>query len=644
MESPNNKRKRVKPILRCSTNEQSERSPDDQLAIIQNLADARNWEVLVPIRMEGRSGSLRKNMDWAVEQIIDANKAGEDVDDAIVYDQSRMGRTGGFAFGTHKQQLAAAGIGYISVDCPIEGPYADMIQFSNAEAARAQAISIAASSARSSQISLERGFRGHATQAPYGLDRLFLNAQGEELFIIRKLADGSSLRLDPRTAAELERYPNGVRPYRKGGLETATLCIGAQEHRQVVISIYRMRHERNWRGVRIARELNDIGIPSPKNRHWIGDTVDGILNNEVYTGFAYARRYTDAIYFRHQDKGPEAIGGPGGQKVRGYRPKKDWFRVDYPRLTGFLPDDLREAAIQWQSEYWERYEDGHIKSPERGQKPQHALSGIMVEATTGQPMSATQSGTKKNPKTYYFLPGKHQHVSKKSPLRRRLQSAPLYRAMIEEIEMLICDDDELRDILRSEIRKQEAERRAGDGEAESLRARHAKLGRKLESQVDLLGEDDDDVIRQKIEQAKAQRRAIVERLAEIDDGPRLTVDETDDLVEQLIEDLQSELAAFAAAGDPAFRKLTETLVASAVADLEAGTVALEFAVPASMVQRRFMGMDQPCEPKWQTHTHKWNPLPLAAVTVALPQRCGKDCWKPYKPKGCDDCRSQPKAA
>lgn len=644
MESPNNKRKRVKPILRCSTNEQSERSPDDQLAIIKAMADARDWEVLDPIRLEGRSGSLHATMDWAVEQVIAANRAGEDIDDAIVYDQSRMGRTGGFAFGTHKQQLAAAGIGFISVDCPIEGPHADFIQFANAEAARAQAISIAASSARSSQISLERGLRGHSTQAPYGLDRLYLNAQGEELFIIRKLADGTSLRLDPRTGAELERYPKGVRAYRKGGLETATLCIGSEEHRQVVIRIYRLRHEHGWRGVRIARELNDAGIPSPRGRHWTKDTVDGILMNEVYLGFAYARRYTDAIYFRHQDKAPERLEGPGGRKVRGYRPREDWFRVEYPKLAEYLPSQLRDAAARWQAAYWDRYEDGHVRSPERGQKRLHALSGILIEGTTGQPMSATQSGTRANPKTYYLLPGSHQYSSQESFLRRRIPSAPLYRAIIDEIEMLVCDDDGLRDILRTEILKAEAERRAGDGEAESLRARYEKLGRKMASQIDLLGEDDDDVMRRKVEQTKAQRRAVMERLAEIDQGPRLTADQTDELIEQLIEALQSELAAFAAAGHPAFRKLTEMLIASAVADLKSGTVSIEFAVPASMIQHRFMGMDRPCKPKWRTHTHKWKPLPLAAITVELPERCSKDCWEPVEPKGCDDCRRQRRAA
>ncbi|MCC5821651.1 MAG: recombinase family protein [Phycisphaerales bacterium] len=642
MESPRQQGRRIKPIIRCSTNEQSERSPDDQLAIIRSWAESRGDIVLDAVRMEGRSGSLRSNMDWAVDQVIAADRAGERVDAAVVYDQSRMGRIGGFAFGAHKQRLEDAGIGYIAIDCPIEGPHADFIQFANAEAARAHAISIAASSARSSQISLERGLRGHSTQAPYGLDRLYLNAKGEELFAIRKLADGTSLRLDPRTGAELERYPKGVRPYRKGGLETATLCPGADELREVVIAIYRMRHEQDWRGARIARELNDWGIPSPRGRHWMQDVVNSILVNEVYTGFAYAHRYTDGIYFRHKEKAPERVSGPGGRKVRGLRPRDEWFRVDYPRLAEYLPPDLREAAMEWQEAYWERYKDGHIKSPERGQRPQHPLSGIMVESTTGAPMSCTRSG--RHARLYYFLNGRHRHSSEKTVLRRRLPSAPIHRAIAEQIEMLICDDGSLRDMLRAEIRRQEQERRAADGEAESLRARYEKLGRKLASQIDLLGEDDDTLMRDKIEQTKAQRRAVQERLAEIDEGPRLTAAETDKLVEGLVADLQDELAAFAEAGDPAFRRLTETLISSAMADLEKGEVAIEFAVPASMIERRVMGMGRPCGPKALTHTHKWRPLVAGRLTVFLPKRCGKGCWKPFVPQGCDECRRQRRAA
>lgn len=642
MESPRQEGRRIKPIIRCSTNEQSERSPDDQLAIIRSWAESRGCVVLDAVRMEGRSGSLRANMDWAVDQVIAADRAGERVDAAVVYDQSRMGRIGGFAFGAHKQRLEDAGIGYIAIDCPIEGPHADFIQFANAEAARAHAISIAASSARSSQISLERGLRGHSTQSPYGLDRLYLNAKGEELFAIRKLADGTSLRLDPRTGAELERYPKGIRPYRKGGLETATLCPGADELRDVVIAIYRMRHERDWRGARIARELNDRGIASPRGRHWMHDVVDGILLNEVYTGFGYAHRYADGIYFRHSEKMPEPVGGPGGRKVRGLRPRDEWFRVDYPRLAEYLPADLRQAAVEWQAAYWDRYKDGHIKSPERGQRPQHPLSGIMVESTTGAPMSGTRSGN--SAKLYYLLNGRHRHLSQKTFLRRRLPSAPLHRAIVEQIEMLICDDEGLRDRLLVEIRQQEQDRRAADGEAESLRARYEKLGRKLASQIDLLGEVDDTVMREKIEQTKAQRRAVEERLAEIDGGPRLTAAEADKLVDGLVADLQDELAAFAEAGDPAFRRLAETLISSAVADLENGEVAIEFAVPASMIERRIMGMGRPCGPKAPTHTHKWRPLALGSVTVCLPRRCGKDCWQPYVPQGCGGCRRQRRAA
>lgn len=642
MESPRQEGRRIKPIIRCSTNEQSERSPDDQLAIIRSWAESRGDIVLDAIRMEGRSGSLRSNMDWAVDQVIAADRTGERIDAAVVYDQSRMGRIGGFAFGAHKQRLEDAGIGYIAIDCPIEGPHADFIQFANAEAARAHAISIAASSARSSQISLERGFRGHSTLAPYGLDRLYLNAKGEELFIVRKLANGTSLRLDPRTGTELERYPKGVRPYRKGGLETATLCPGADELRDVVIAIYRMRHEQDWRGVRIARKLNDRGIASPHGGYWTHDVVDNILVNEVYTGFAYAHRYTEAIYFRHKEKAPERVGGPGGRKVRGLRPRDEWFRVDYPLLAGYLPADLRDAAVRWQTEHWERYKDGHIKSPERGQRTQHPLSGIMVESTTGAPMSATWSG--RLGRIYYFLNGRHRHSSETTLLRRRLPSAPLHRAIAEEIEMMICDDASLHERLRVEIRRQEQERRAADGEAESLRAQYERLGRKLASQIDLLGEDDDTVIRDKIEQTKAQRRAVEERLTEIDQGPRLTVAETDKLVDGLVADLQDELTAFAEAGDPAFRRLIETVVSSAVADLEKCEVAIEFAVPPSMIERRVMGMGRRCGPKAPTHTHKWRPLPIGRITVCMPKRCGKGCWQPFVPQGCDECRRQRRAA
>ena len=86
--------KRAVPLLRCSTMEQSETSIDDQLNSIRAFADRMDMELGEPVRLAGKSGSIKKNLEEMVDQVINRKQGGERIDAVVYFDQSRFGRYG----------------------------------------------------------------------------------------------------------------------------------------------------------------------------------------------------------------------------------------------------------------------------------------------------------------------------------------------------------------------------------------------------------------------------------------------------------------------------------------------------------------------------------------------------------------------
>lgn len=201
--------KRGVPLLRCSTMEQADTSIDDQLNSIEAFA---------------------KKMDM---QLGEADR------------------------------LSNEGIGLAEADGYIEDRgTADLARVIKAEAAKRQAMSISDASARGSQSSLQGKRRSHSVRPAFGIDKLYLDSDGKERIIIRRLKDGSSVEIDPATGDFGVRFAKGVRGYRKGSLDRDTLVHGDPQDREVILRIFQMKHLDGFGGTRIARILNDECVAS----------------------------------------------------------------------------------------------------------------------------------------------------------------------------------------------------------------------------------------------------------------------------------------------------------------------------------------------------------------------------------------------
>lgn len=636
--------KRGVPLLRCSTMTQADTSIDDQLNSIEAFAKRMDMQLGEAVRLAGKSGSIKKNLDRMVDAVIARKQSGERIDVVVYFDQSRFGRSGPMHFGHLADRLSNEGIGLAEVDGYIEDKAtSDLVRVIKAEAAKRHAMSISESSARGSQSSLQGNRRSHSFRPAYGIDKLYLDPQGNERMIIRRLQDGSSIEIDPATGELGVRYEPGVRAYRKGPLELDTLVSGDPKARDVIIRIFRMHHEDGYGGARIARILNDEDIRSATGKRWYQATINSILRNEVYTGCGYANRISNAIYCNQAPNLPKQIDDADGRLIRGVRPSEDWHLVEYPRLKDYLPADLREKAMASQAEYRERIASGYIKDPKRANgRRKYLLSGLMTERTTGRGLKAIKSGDSN--RTYYGINSGPEVLPSGSFLRRRLPAQPLHRAVLEEIESLLCSLPDLESLIAAAILQQDRDRRGDVGQHDKLLAERDQLRNRYRSQVDMLGGIDDELVRESINKTAGQIQSIDDRLASMNSGPELTEQEVCIITRGVIEDMQGLLERFADEGEPALRSVAEAVVGSAVADLEKSEVDVQFVVPAEFIERRVRGLAERRRSESFRQAPKWEPIPIDAVTIELPERCSKDCWEPFKPSGCDDCRRQRKAA
>ena len=634
--------KRAVPMPRCSTMEQADTSIDDQLNSMEYFGKEYGMELAEPLRLVGKSGSVKANLEAAVDEVIARKRAGERIDVVLIYDQSRFGRSGPLHFGALADRLLDESIEIAETDAFMEDANnANMVRMMKAMIAQQTVRSIADNSARGSQQSLREGRRSHATKGAYGIDRLYTTDGDEPICIIRLLADGTRLNLDPETSEVRLRYEPRKQGFKKDKRDKVTLVPGDPEHHAVVVRIFSMRHDEGLAGTRIACVLNDEGIPSPTGKRWTKAVIDGLLFNETYCGFGYANRYSSALYFNQSEGRPEPLPRELGRRIRGIRPEESWFVIEYPQLRDYLPEHLSRAAMAAQAEHRDKIKAGKIKDPaRRNGRRIHLLSDILFEPTTGQRLIAKRSGGR----IYYGLSKGTELYPKESPLRKWFPSGPLHRAALEEIESFICSLPGLRDRIINEIEKQDKERRGGSGEADQLTANLHTLKARLKSQIRRLGSTDDDIVNDAIDETTRQIRVIEDKLAGMNAGPALTDKEIAATADGIIADLSSMLRAAADEGDPALRKLTETMISSATARLDANEVDFEFAIPADLIQRRNVRLAARNGPAPCRQAYKWRPIPLGVVNIELPGRCNKECWKPYAPKGCENCRRQRRVA
>lgn len=636
--------KRGVPLLRCSTLEQADTSLPDQMTAIERFGKQHEMELLRAEELAGKSGSLCKNLEAFVDRIIARKQAGEPIDCIVYYDQSRFSRSGNLHFGHLAWKLQRAGIELAETDGYISDPTtASMMRVLKAEAAHRQAKSTAQASTRGSQSSLSHGRRAHCTRAPYGIDRLYKDSGGIPLYVIRALENGIRVKLDPETYAELERYTKG-QVFRKERMHRVELIPGSKSAQQTVIRIFEMHFHDRMGGHSIAATLNDEGLRGPSGGRWAPSQILATLDNPVYLGWSWANFHYQAIYYIGTPEGPIEAKGQDGERKRGIRPAEDWIKVHYEALGEYLPDCLRPLAERRVEAHFERLKEGRARTP--GGNRIHGgnngltsglLSGILKEANTDEHMKLTTQARGKY--LYYRIRSKAVYPSRRA--LRDIPARPLDRAVLTEIERLLCTVTDLKDQIATELRRQQRERQEGRFEIESIDERLTRARRRHTSLLRHLGGPDDAAVEEAIEEAKTEISVLTERLQSLG-GRELSDEEIHDLTGNVFEQLSSLIDSLYENRDASLRRIAELLVDEAVVDAATRQARFRFAVPASLIADSELGLEGGLELKSTFRTNKWQPIRLSQISLTLPERCNSHCHRRFKPKGCGHCRRKPK--
>jgi hypothetical protein len=311
MRFPELKGKRYLGWVRCSTKAQADTSIGDQLAVLRAFADEHEMVHVDDVVLDGVTGSIH-GARTDVDAILARKVERDDFDVLLIHDSTRLTRAGAQHAGKIRWELAAAGIELHSVmDHVPENDFADVIHTLQSSAAKQTAKQIAVTSTRGSQSSLRSGRSAHCHKPPYGVDRLYVTDNGAS-HIIRNLANGEQVKLDPATGEVISRFGRREktgRPvhYIKQKNERIYLVPGDPARVAIVRRIFARRFIENWGGGRIALELNNEGVPGPAGGIWCTSAINTIFNNQVYLGVGVANRVSNAIYYRRADSAPQPV-------------------------------------------------------------------------------------------------------------------------------------------------------------------------------------------------------------------------------------------------------------------------------------------------------------------------------------------------
>lgn len=348
-------------LARCSTNQQEEKSIPDQLQVLHDYAQKHGMIHAgddEQFHLGGISGS-HPAARTDIEQIIERKKTVDDFSVLLVQDLSRLTRGGVEHGGKIEFDLAAAGIKVVFAGTHLpDGDHAGIVKSVEYYSAQQHAKSVSFGVARGQMSAILAGKQTHCLVPAYGIDRLYLTADAKPSCIIRNLPDGRQQRINPETLRVEQVYPMSMKGqprirYGKQAGEKIVLIPGDPEIISIIRQMFRWTLIEGWGDFRVARALNDLGIPSPRGKRWQRNNVKVILRNPIYVGRGIGNRRTAARYNKRSRSAPTKVpyeltdlaSRKKPQNKR--RPISEWIEQEHELLKNFLGDDLHDLAVAY---------------------------------------------------------------------------------------------------------------------------------------------------------------------------------------------------------------------------------------------------------------------------------------------------------
>ncbi len=583
------KGKRYIALARCSSAGQVDTSIDEQLRLIENFGHAHGMCCVdrITLGVTGSVPGLRSDID----QLIQRKREHDDYDYVVVQDFSRLTRSGP-AHGLYIVfQLRSVGVEILSVqDALPGGDMGDVMQTLKHYASKVQAEAIAFASTRGASASLYTGKTAHCKAPPFGIDRLYCSEDGKPKHVIRNLTNGTQVKLDPDSGAVLEQFGRNQKTgvpahYIKQKTESIRLIPGDPEHVRIVVEIFERHVSQGWGYYRIAQDLNDRGIPSPRGRQWSLATVRAILFNPTYVGLGIANLATSAVYYARSSAGPIAASTElkdmmDGRPARRIRPKTEWFERQEPALVGLLPPSLKPAVSAKQSARLEALATGTAahRNRDRHRDSSYFLKGILTTKQGEHPMTGRTTGKTGHRKRYYAVSRAFTCPSKDNLLRTLIPAEPIERVVVSVLQEALTNCGRVHELVGKLAERELRARRSPASDLTELHQEKTAIERKLAFALDELDSDGRNAVRAKVQQMQARLKEInAEIRRRSHDRQRIeNPDEIADAICGTLSELAGQVPSLPRA---ALRNLLQVFVAKLEVDLKTRQVEVVFALP-----------------------------------------------------------------
>lgn len=639
-------------LIRCSKDEQADTSPKDQAKVLHEYAAEHGMlHAGEDIVLEGISGSAPADRT-DIELIISRKRARNDFDILLVQDFSRLTR-GGVGHGSALQfDLATEGIEVVFVmftstgDVDTDAIMQTMGFFAAQQAAKA----LSNAGVRGLMSSLAAGNIPHSIATPYGVDRAYFGLDGTLRHRVRNLADGRQQMLHPTDEIVLRTFPanpkKGASPhYKRQSDEQIQFVPGAPERVEIVRRIFREHLVDGDGAYRIAKRLNNEGIPSYTGKLWGKDSVTAVLRNSTYTGVGTYSRYATGIYnVLGANATPKAVKrdlttiAKRKKSQKEIRPRDEWKFMVYPALANYL-GEIRELAVELQGKEFERQNslamgvkapkqkpggDKHVESP-------FVLKDVLHSRQGNHPMTGRTSGSPKKPIRYYGVSRGLSAPKDGSPLARMIPAEPLEQAVLAVVKEVLGDLPNLR---QEVLRKLDAEQKARTKDNEQLQPLIAEQA-ELQSQIaDAMtaGPSIRKMMKAQFDAWEAKAAALEIRISKAQAVKGSGVENAQSVVDVAIKQFRAWSKSLDGIAPSALRKILGTLVARLEIDLETREVVMELALPEGL--KTAIGRKQPMcfdeKAPWfsinETHRSGWLKIAVFTCEGTKGQREKPSCF------------------
>ena len=379
--------------VRRSTDRQEHSIPDQKKAL-QAYADEHGLRLGKFYVDDAISGTSTLGRRAFQQMIADAESPAKPFDKIVVYDVKRFGRVDNDEAGYYRHKLRVNGVEVLYISENFNGDSTDdLLRPVKQWQARQESKDLSKVTIRGLLSKMEGGWWMGGTP-PYGYDLRYQSAEGQFLFILRYMPDGSKQVFDDdgkttRTLARRESVNTTKRDHAK-------LVPSHPDRVKVIERIFKLYAEQGKGFKALANTLNEEGVPTargPEWSHiysgkWTDTTIRAMLVNPIYTGDMVWNRRTDARF--HQIKDGRAV---ERSSVHGHRlvpnDENDWLivRDAHPALVSRRlfeqAKQRREGRIE---SIQQRGTDPRLKTQGRnwhGKRSRFILSGLLTCALCG---------------------------------------------------------------------------------------------------------------------------------------------------------------------------------------------------------------------------------------------------------------------